>query len=425
VDVLVNPAVQYQTMKGWEAVAQAGQDQPGYAGWRDKVIDLAVNDLGLNRLRLEVKPGAENTRDYYAEMRAGSTDTWRCVRWLTVNDNNDPAVLNLAGFRFSQVDSVMVNLVQPMRQRMQARGEQLYVSFNYVAFIHQCATPPYFHDQPAEYAEFILAHFIHLRDTYQLVPDAVEIILEPDNIPEWSSGTLIGQAMVATSARLAAAGFHPEFIAPSVTNMAKAVPYFDDLVKVPGAAQLIDVLSYHRYGGVSTATLAQIAQRAASRGIRTGMLEHIASGVEDLYQDLTVGMNSEWQQFGLAFPLDADNGGLYYRIINGQPVESSRTSGLRQYFRYVRFGAVRIGATSSLGSVRPVAFRNTNGGMVVVLHIEGARTVRVGGLAAGTYGASISTGSATGTELGDRVAGADGIVSVTAPAGGVLTIYRK
>ncbi len=39
------------------------------------------------------------------------------------------------------------------------------------------------------------------------------------------------------------------------------------------------------------------------------MLEHIGSGTDDLYKDLTVGNVSRWQQFTLAFPSTADNGG--------------------------------------------------------------------------------------------------------------------
>ena len=405
-------------------MAQAGQDEPGFAGWRDRVADLAVNDLGLNRLRLQTRSGAENSRDYWAEFRAGLITSFRCERYLTVNDNANPLVIDPAGFKFSMLDSTVVKVVLPMRQRLEARGERLYINLNYVAFINQCgSTSFYFHDQPAEYAEFILANFLHLRDVYQIVPDAVEILLEPDNVSVWN-GTLIGQAMVATAARLSAAGFHPEFIAPSTTSMANAVTWFDAMIQVPGVASLIDELSYHRYEGVSTANLAALAQRATARGIRTSMLEHIGSDVEDLYDDITIGRASAWQQFTLAFPGN-DVGGHYFTIVNGNPVMASRTRALRQYFRYVRLGARRIGATSTLSDVRPVAFRNPNGGMVVVLHMAGARTVRIGGLAAGSYGASITTGSATGSELGDRVVGGDGLLTVSAPAGGVLTVYPK
>jgi len=424
VDVTVNAAVRYQTMKGWEAVTQAGQDLQGYAGWRDQVLDLAVNDLGVDRLRLAVRSGVENPHDYYEDLRAGRRSSIRCERWQSVNDNANPSVINPAGFHFSEIDSQVVNLVLPMRQRLQARGERLYLNLIHGAFIEQCDQPiPYFHDQPAEYAELILATFLHLRDNYQLIPDALEIILEPDNGSRWT-GAKIGHAIVAVAARLSAAGFHPDLIAPSTMSMAAAITYFDGLAQVPGAAALLDQLSYHRYAGVSAANLAALAQRAATYGVRTAMLEHIESDVEDLYQDLTVGMASAWQQFALAFPTN-DNGAQYYVINNGQPVLGSRTRALRQYFRYVRFGAVRIGATSTLSEVRPVAFRNANGRMVVVLHLAGARTVRVGGLDPGTYGVSITTGSVTGQELGDRAVGADGVVSLMAPAAGVLTLYRK
>ncbi len=58
---------------------------------------------------------------------------------------------------------------------------------------------------PAEYAEFMLAVFQHLRDKYGIVPDAIEMILEPDNGTSWTPSAL-GQAMVAAADRLGAGG---------------------------------------------------------------------------------------------------------------------------------------------------------------------------------------------------------------------------
>ena len=44
-----------------------------------------------------------------------------------------------------------------------------------------------------------------------------------------------------------------------------------------------------------------IASRAVQYGIDTSMLEHIGSGYQDLHKDLTLGRNSAWQQYTLAF----------------------------------------------------------------------------------------------------------------------------
>lgn len=423
--ITVDTLTRFQTMTGWEASSQSGELQPGFKGWQNQLFDLAVNDLGINRLRMPITAGAENPHDHYADMIAGRSDNWRCERYLSVNDNNDPRVINPAGFQFSAMDTVVKSVILPMRQRLQARGERLYLNLNYVAFIRQCpAGTPYVHDDPAEYAEMVLAAFLHFRRQYGFVPDAVEIILEPDNVsPPWT-GSLIGQSIVATAARLAAEGFRPDFVGPSNTNASSAVDFADDMYRVAGVAPLLKELAYHRYAGASDEVLLALAERGRVGGARTAMLEHIGSSVEDLYKDLTLAQVSAWQQFVLAFPT-ADNGAQYYPIVDGKPVMGNLTRYLRQYFRYVRMGAVRVGARSDTPQLRPVAFRNVGGRLVVVIHIDREGPIEVRGLAPGRYGTSVTTTSATGVEQAEKVVGANGILTFTATATGVATVYRQ
>ena len=421
--VTVDTTLRYQMIQGWEAVAQAGQTEPGFPNWQGAVLDLAVDDLGLTRLRLEVRAGSENPQDHYRLRRMGLATNWRCQRWETVNDNDDPNTINPAGFHFSEVDTAMATVVMPMRQRLEARGARLFLTLNYVAFLGQCAPMPYVHQEAAEYAEFMLAAFRHLQATYGFTPDALEVILEPDVGTPWNP-EMIGNAIVATRARLNAAGFFPEFIAPSTTDMGNASSWFDVIRAVPGMSGVPFMLSYHRYTGVTAANLAALGSRRAIHGVPTAMLEQIGAGVEELYQDLTVAMVSAWQQYTLAFP-GPDDGGIYYPIVNGQPVPGSRTRFLRQYFRYVRPGSQRIGARSLNPAFRPVAFRHPDRGVVVVIHAGQGGALTVGGLPPGTYGASITTGSATGLELPGQTTGPTGTISLNVPDQGILTIYRR
>lgn len=427
VTITVDTLQRFQTMTGWEAIAQAGQEgSPGFSSWKNALYDQAVNDLGINRIRLETKPAMENPSDYYVRRLLGQDTSFRCERWLSVNDNNDPNVINPAGFHFSQIDSAVAEVVQPIRQRLSSRGEKLFVNLTYTAFLGQCGTmPPYVHADPAEYAEFILATFLHLKNSYGWVPDAVEMILEPDNISIWNNGRVIGQALVATAARLAAAGFRPLYIAPSTADLGHGLGYLNDLYSVPGVDKVLGQLAYHRYGLTSPDRLAALAQAAAVHGASTAMLEHIGSSVDDLYNDLTVAQVSAWEQFTLAFPEEGDNGGKYYMIVADKPVMGDRTRYLRQYFHYVRFGARRVAATSNNGEVRPVAFQNVDGRMAVVMHVNGDFTIELAGLRAGTYGASITNKSSTGAELPESVVGTNGRLRITAPSDGVLTVYQK
>lgn len=429
----LNPAVTFQTITGWEAEAQSGHEHPSFPLYKDRLFDLAVNDLGINRLRLAVRSGSEHNVDYYKQWRSGQIDdaTWRCVRFSTVNDNNDPRNINTSGFQFSQIDSVVQNVVLPMRARLAARGEKLYLNLLYSAFTDQiCNNLAYHHDDsPEEYAEIILATSQYLRSRYGLVPDTWEVILEPDNTTFWR-GRPIGEAIVATAARLSAAGFAPRFIAPSTTRHSNALPYFDVLSQqVPAAVPFMTELSYHRYSSPTDTDLQQIASRAAGAGIGTSMLEHLGSGHEDLHKDLKFANVSAWQQFALAYP-SSDNGAQYYAIditnaSSPQVNIGSRTRFLRQYFKFIRAGAVRIAASSGNAALDPLAFINANGGYVVVVKATGAAAFTVGGLPPARYGIKYTTASAYDVDHPDITLASGQALSTSIPAAGVLTVYRR
>src|SRR5262249_8378197 len=162
-------------------------------------------------------------------------------------------------------------------------------------------------------------------------------------------------------------GFINDFVAPSTTCMNNAIGWFDDLIAVPGARQFITELSYHRYCGVSNASLDAISSRAIQYGINTSHLELIGADYNDLHADLTLGRNSAWAQYTLAIPInDGSDDGAQYYIINdsdqNNPVITigNRTKFLRQYFKFVRRGAIRIKATSGDSASDPIAFVNTD-----------------------------------------------------------------
>lgn len=422
VTIHVDPNRRHQTMVGWEAVAQAGQESPGFALWSERLFDLAVDDLGIDRLRVELRSGTEIRSDLAARHEIAADP--RCRRYFTINDNDDPGSIDWSGFDFTSLDDVVRRVVLPMKRRLEARGERLYVNLEYVAFVAQCEGPfDYVHARPEEYAELVLAAFLHLRERFDLVPDGLEIILEPDNVPGWS-GTRIGEAMVHAAERLATAGFRPELIAPATTSLAAASEYVDAIVAVPGAGALLREISYHRYRGVSRKALEALARRAAQLGVRTAMLEKIGADVDTLYDDLTLGNVSAWQQFTLAFPTK-DNGAQYYRIVDGRPELGRRTRYLRQYFRHVRRGAVRIGTASEDGRARALAFLDPGGRAVVVVHVGRAVDLVVRGLPAGTYGASLTTDRQLGAELGPIAVGDEGVARVRVPGSGVLAIHPR
>ncbi|HSK18815.1 MAG TPA: Ig-like domain-containing protein [Longimicrobiales bacterium] len=442
-DVMLNPGVAYQTMHGWEATAWVGQwacagvpfPTEIYQRYRDPLFD-AVFDLGINRIRLEVRASAERPDDPFGAFRDGSIteQQYTSVWYEAINDNTNPGSINASGYNFTEMDLAVETAVLPLKQRLEAAGEQLYLNLNFIKFK---AGGLDFRNNPAEYAEFMVATFQHLRDRWNLVPDAVEIILEPDNTEGGWSGTQIGNAIVATANRLRTAGFTPEFIGPSGMTASRALELFDEMVAVSGVPQVISELAYHRYGTAPSAQLLQsIAQRGIQYGVRTAMTEHIGSGYVHLHEDLKLARNSAWQQYTLAGCAPNDTGGRHFLIDASNPTNpivrlASRSQYLRQYFKYIRRGATRVDATTGRSGLDPLAFINSNGKYAVVVKSGGASNFTIGGLPPGRYGVSYTTGpddhtvSQFGVELPEIVLEAGKALSTGIPGRGVLTVYAK
>jgi Glycosyl hydrolase family 30 beta sandwich domain len=412
--ISIAPATTYQTILDWEATAFASEQNSNYSLYRDTLIDKAANDLGITRVRLEVKSGAENTSG------TGSGESM-------INDNSDPFSINPAGFRWAKLDDTITKIVQPLRSALAARGESLYVNLCYVSFNPGAG---YVHGSNSdEYAEFMEAAFMHINSTFGWVPDGIEVILEADNTTSGWSGLWVGNAIAATGPRLANHGWHPEFIAPSVTNVDNGVDYLRDALAVAGARPYLKEASYHRYGGV--ASIPTYTSYAIGQGLRTSQLEWLGADYLTLHDDLTIGRTSVWAEYALAGigTTADDNGGAYFRIdpTTYQVTWYSRGAVFRQYFRYVRRGAVRLGASSTAASVvDATAFRNVDGKLVVVSRTTSGASWLIRGLPAGTYSISYTTTTSfnQGT-LSDVTISAGQDVPVSIPAPGALTVFQR
>jgi O-glycosyl hydrolase len=417
--VTLDPSTKMQTIIGWEATAQTGQDdvpRASYDAYIDELMDAAVNDLGLTRLRVELRSGAESTA-------GGGT-------YPIVNDNADPNVIDPKGFDFSVLDKQIDLIVLPMKKRVEQNGEKFFFNLNYVSFLDKPTVTPSLHaEQPEEYAEFVFATYKHVKDKYGIDIDAWEPILEPDNVQAWTAQRL-GAAIAAAATRLKKEGFTPHFIAPSCTDMGHAITYYDTMIQVPGVLPYLLELSYHRYGGVSDQNLMAIQMRSQRDKIGSSMLEHIGSDYTDLHKDLALAWNTSWQQFTLAFPAKMDGGGTYFSVVNPTSAHPqiqilSRTKLLRQYFKFVRPGAVRMGAMSSVPKFEPLAFTNTSGKVVVVVKSNAAGGFSIAGLPDGKYGIKYTTQTEYDIDAPDAYAYGGQLLVARIPEAGVITIYGK
>lgn len=433
--IALAPAIRHQTMEGWEATAETGMwHSSNWNNYKNALFDAAVNDLGINRVRLEVRSNVENNTDWFALWRSGqiTQSQWGDNRYSIVNDNSSATTMNPNGFKWSEFDDIIDNVVLPMKQRVEARGEQLWINVNYVDFD---ITSFEHHQNPAEYAEFVLAVYQHMQTKYGFVPHTWEVMLEPDNDTGWFVNQFASVIKPAGD-RLVANGFTPRFVVPSTVSISPAGPaaYMQRIAQTPGAMQYVDTISYHRYRDVNSTNLQAIRNLASTHNKKTAMLEWIGADYHTLHEDLKTMNNSSWQQFVLSY-LDAepdgtpipDNGAQHYRINNASSTFAlqSRSKFLRQYFKYVRGGAQRIEALTGNSNFDPVAFINTNGKYAVVVKASSGGTFNVHGLPAGLYGIKYTTASQYNIDRPDATITLGQSLSANIPAAGVITIYGK
>ena len=421
-DISLDPQTTFQTMSGWEATADLPDNPtaPVWTPYRQEMLDRIVNEVGINRLRVEIRSGAENSTGVIHRFINGKLDlkTWEGTRYQSNNDNADPFEINWGGFDFAELDWHIQNTAIPIRQRLAARGEPLIINLCYVNF-----SGPGLHADAEEYAEFVLATYLHMQEKYGFVPDMWEVVLEPDLNNRGWSGEMIGQAMAATATRLRAHGFKPSFVAPSVTDIKNIMPYLEGIASVPGAMDAFDEVSYHRYWGAWPEILSQVTEFAKQHKQRVSMLEWWFGNAthEILHEDLTVGNNSAWQgrvERGLFTTKNKPT-----QRLELQPEVRYNL----QYFRHVRHGAVRIGAVSTQPDMfNPVAFINTDGRYTVIVKASRGGSLRISGLPEDSrYQVSYAIASGSVASPDFVTLGADGWLTASIPDAGVLTIAAE
>jgi hypothetical protein len=442
--VTVDDSMRYQTIDGWAATTRYWEEDKehdrfdrSFEPYAERIAEFLVDQIGINMVRLELLSGFENPHDYWGEFVAGRIGyrEYAKYRFEKVNDNDDPHSVNTAGFQFGPLDYRIETSVLPLRRALEARGERLWINVCYVDFKSNAAAGatvqgPFSHARdPQEYAEFILTYLRRMRDKYALVPDSLEIVLEPDGTADWR-GADIGRALVTTADLLRANGFAVEMFAPSNASMANAISYFDDMIQVPGVAERLDTFVYHRYRLQRRAYVEEIRARAQRYNLKTAMLEKLNGTIDMLLEDLTVGHVASWQLWGAAgHQRSAPNANVYALVDDRSPAapvitRAHRSDELAHVFRYVRRGAVRIAASSTPSRNASAAFINPDGTRVVVVRTSsGTRTVSIVGLPAGRYESRFTGDGAPHGDPQPLTTPASGEVTIPVSGKGTLTVY--
>lgn len=422
VDITLDPAQRFQTFRAWEATIELPVGEDPWPPSHLEMFERLGTEVGITRLRLESYSGAENTNHAFEKLLNGQIDgnAWRALRYPTVNDDDDPNHINPAGFDFADLDWRIDNFLLPLQEIAAKSGRRYEVNFTYVAFTQQIRSGRYIHTNPEEYGEYILAAFLHMKEKYGLIPEYFEPILEPDNTASWTAA-LMGPAVAAATRRLVEAGFRPKIIVPAVTNIKNALPFFDAIAATPGATELLSELAYHRYWGGWPTILEQLARRAKSMGLDTAMLEFWdgRATYDTLHDDLLYGQISAWQGRTVLTYHKSDAAKPA-----GQQVSLAEDTRMNMpYFRAIRPGYQRIGATSSLAeAVAPLAFQTPGGGMTVVVKSIGAAPIVIHGLPAGSYRVDWATPRGSGGTDAPVATAADGTLAIEIPDAGTLSV---
>ncbi|HEX2999080.1 MAG TPA: hypothetical protein VHR86_02430, partial [Armatimonadota bacterium] len=371
VPVTVNPAAHYQTIRGWGATAN--KLSPIIAV-RDQLLDTAINDLGLTRLRWE-PPRRE----------------WEDV----LDDDGDPYHIEWSAFKTAIAEEKAREIILPFKQRVEANGDpfSLYISPSFFDGGSTGSAPSWMLNNPAEYTEWATAFLLLLKQRYGIVPDYYCVCNEAGNNNAFTPER-VGAIIKTLGPALRALGLPTRIQFPEGVNSGVSWRYIQTLRNDPAVWPYIGLLSYHLYGDGSARPL--IRDFAAARGIPTAQTEFMGTTVDHLYEDLTQGNVSYWEHYGLAGPWGG-NGTYFTTALNGTSFRPySQYWNFRQVMHYVRPGAVRVEAVSGDPAVRTLAFTRQGKLTVVLINTAPAaaeRIVTVSGLPDGNYGVCATVGN--------------------------------
>lgn len=420
--VVVDSATRYQTMEGWETTCETWINNKTTLAYDtswftqdDEILRRLVYEMGITRVQVPIRSGWQNTADYYAQFKAGTIDYTALGSHWYETMAGEPTW-------FTEFDDYCDNVMWPLVRHARERGETMIVALNFIDF--GTSGDLDFSQNATLYAAYVKQFYDRIIARYGITPEAIDIILEPDNMAQWNNGTRIANCLVALKAAIPAA----RMIAPSPTNAFNTTSLCGTMDNVSGCLAAWDMVGYHRYGGGNT-DAANIKTYADANGLKTGMTEWFNATIDTVLDDLTIGGVSLWQKWGLAGKIGVGSNpqAWYYIYDAGVPSVNIATNShhMALLFPFVRNGADRIDAVSAEMS-KIVAFENANGSQVVFMkRTTAGGVVNFSGLQPGSYGVRhIPNASTTAQNNADITVGGGGTAAITIPTG-YTVIYKR
>ncbi|MGB7159330.1 MAG: glycoside hydrolase, partial [Tepidisphaeraceae bacterium] len=408
-NVGVNTGATFQTMDGFGAGMMTWTRPAEYAD--ASLYDKIVNDLGATIARTAVWPTFE-----------------------TGNDNADPDSFNWAAY-----DKNALGLAMTFLKRLQDRGMK--------QFLATVWTPPawmktnqshYFGgtvrpDLRDEFAEYLAAVAISAKRDFGVDLSHVSPQNEPFFVQEFESTVYtdvqMREVVRSTMRKFAAEGLGTKLIIPE--EMAKDERYnwyVDALMNDPETANFPGAFGVH---SATNPHWPQVGDAVAGQGHNLWSTESHGHDqtiqgallmAEDIWNALTKANASAY----LYWQWSADTGdGQHALMVDGQPAIKYHVA--KQFYRYVRPGAVRIGATASDSRLKTISFRHPQSGAVThVLFNRDSNDADVTlNLSGSGLPGSYKQYRTSGTENHAQLANVSGTsqLTVKVPANSIVTLY--
>lgn len=438
-------SARYQTIEGWGGLlanwhwvdGASGPGTPIPDSVEPQLLRELVYDLGLNRFGL-------NFPATFIEH---------------VNDNDNPHSINSSGFDFSTTEPYIREQLLPLRDLLRERGEPFLLYGSVILYRPQDGprgTPRFVVEDPEEYAEFCIAALEYLRG-FGLEPDYWVLVNEPDLVRIWTPAQLAERA-VLLGRRMREAGFATRISAPETVQPGGVSTWLSAIAATPEARSYLGGISYHSYdydpttgerppaalrasvanwGRLLDLPIAQTEQgQAGKKNAATrwnGLAYEFTLDIaENLFADLLHANAAAWQLHAIIGWGELGNahaaGTFAIARKDGSGYDKpAQYWAARHFAHWLRPGAVRVGLhpAEPRSPVLAAAFLTPAGRPVIVAMNRGQQEheLRITGLPAGDYAASLTTRDAKAVERALPPLAAGQPLRFTLPAESIATFF--
>lgn len=365
VQVRVDAGTTHQTIQGFGTCYIDWTNNVRQEYQKPELLDLIVNDLGLSVVRQQMQDELE-----------------------PVNDDDDPNHFNWDGFKTGDVGSGWAFerrmwFMEELRKRGVTR------------FIMSPWTPPAFMktnkagrfgghlraDMFDEYAEFMAANIIlakknHGIDIGYITVQNELLFIEPYHSCVYNPYTL-RETVRALMRKFQKEGITTKILMPEdMMYVDRMLPYILPTMNDPETKLFPGGFCTHRQGGYDeVARWHKVTQKYGRENWMTETSGHPQTWdgamkmASDMHDYLVGGNFNAWIYWQIT---DSARSGQYALMVNGDPARSPKYYAAKQFYRYVRPGAVRVEAGSSDKELLASAYVDGKAGKIVLVLINTA-----------------------------------------------------